>query len=298
VTFSIVARDPHSGELGVGVQTAMFAVGASVPWCRPGVGAVATQAIGEKAYGERCLDALAQGATSTEALANASAQDPLATLRQVGVVGADGTVAATTGELCVDHAGHVVGDGFSVQANMVSSPDVWAAMADAFHASAGPLARRLYATLAAGAAAGGDARGGSSAAIVVVAGEPASTPGGGVVVDVRVDDALDPLVELGRLLNVAEAYALFDGAVDELMDGDPDRALIDVDDALRKLPGDENLRFVRAGALAASGDVDAAASELRALVAARPSWAVIVRSFTDKGLLSVPAGLTLDELGG
>lgn len=298
MTFSIAARDSDSGELGVGVLTAMFAVGASVPWCRPGVGAVATQAIGEVAYGERCLDALSAGATATDALANASAQDPLASVRQVAVVGADGTVATTTGELCVDHAGHIVGDEFSVQANMVASPDVWPAMADAFRASTGQLARRIYAALAAGAAAGGDARGGSSAAILVVSGERTITPGAGVSLDVRVDDSPDPLHELGRLLDVAEAYARFDDAVTELMGGEPARALVDIDDALRKLPGDENLRFVRAGALAASGDVEAAATEVRALVAERPSWAVIVRSFADKGLLTVPAGLTIDELLG
>jgi uncharacterized Ntn-hydrolase superfamily protein len=297
MTFSIVARDPDSGELGVGVQTAMFAVGALVPWCRPGVGAVATQAIGEVAYGVRCLDALATGSTATEALSLAAAQDPLASVRQVAVVSADGTVATTTGGLCVDHAGHVVGDGFSVQANMVSSPDVWPAMADAFRASSGPLARRLHAALGAGANAGGDARGASSAAILVVSGEGASTPGAGTVVDVRVDDATDPLRELGRLLDAAEGYALFDSAVGKLMGGDADAALTDLDHALRKLPGDENVRFARAGALAARGDDTAAAAELRALIAARPSWAVIIRSFADKGLLVLPADGRLDEPG-
>jgi uncharacterized Ntn-hydrolase superfamily protein len=297
MTFSIVARDPDSGELGVGVQTAMFAVGASVPWCRPGVGAVATQAIGEVAYGPRCLDALAAGSIASEALSVAAAQDSLASLRQVAVVSADGTVAATTGGLCIDHAGHIVGDGFSVQANMVSSPDVWPAMADAFRASSGPFARRLHAALGAGAGAGGDARGGSSAAILVVSGEPASAPGAGTVVDVRVDDAADPLRELGRLLDAGEGYALFHSAVGKLMGGDPDAALADLDDALRQLPGDENVRFARAGALAARGDEDAATAELRALVAARPSWAVIIRSFADKGLLVLPADGQLDEPG-
>src|SRR5262245_39708172 len=119
VTYSIVARDPESGELGVAVQTCMFAVGAVVPWARSGVGAVATQAMGEPAYGPRCLDAIASGASAVEALERAQAADPAALLRQVGVVAADGTTAAATGDWCIDDAGHVVGDGFAVQANMM-----------------------------------------------------------------------------------------------------------------------------------------------------------------------------------
>jgi uncharacterized Ntn-hydrolase superfamily protein len=157
MTYSIVARDAATGELGVAVQSCMFAVGA-----------VATQAIGEPAYGRRCLDVLATGGRATDALTSAQAVDPLAALRQVGVVAADGTAAATTGELCIDHAGDVVGDGYCVQANMISSPRVWSAMAAAFEAATGPLPRRLLAALEAREAAGGDARGRMSAALLVV----------------------------------------------------------------------------------------------------------------------------------
>src|SRR5689334_22675831 len=119
MTCSIVARDAGSGQLGVAVQTAMFAVGATVPWARAGVGAVATQAIAEPAYGPRCLDVLAAGRSAADALTSAWADDPMSVVRQVGVVGADGTAAAATGSLCSDHAGHLVGDGFTVQAYMV-----------------------------------------------------------------------------------------------------------------------------------------------------------------------------------
>jgi uncharacterized Ntn-hydrolase superfamily protein len=298
VTFSIVARDQMSGELGVAVVTAMFAVGASVPWCRPGVGAVATQAIGEVAYGVRCLDALASGDTATDALAGAVAVDPLAALRQVAVVGADGTVSAHTGELCVDHAGHVVGDTFSVQANMVVSPDVWPAMAEAFTGSTGALARRLHLALEAGAAAGGDARGASSGAIVVVSGARASTPGAGVIVDVRVDRDPDPLGALKDLLDAADASSGFGRAVDQLMNGDAADALRTIDAALASLPGDENLRFLRASALMGNGAHDAASAELRALVAARPTWAVALRGFAARGLLVLPPGVSLDAILG
>jgi uncharacterized Ntn-hydrolase superfamily protein len=296
VTFSIVARDSESRELGVAVSTAMFAAGPVVPWCRPGVGAVASQAIADPAYGPRCLDALASGSDAGAALAAAQELDPAAPLRQVAVVGSDGSVAVDTGALCIDHAGHQVGAGFTVQANMVASDDVWPAMADAYTRSTGALARRLHAALVAGADAGGDARGACSAALVVVTGDPAPSPGAGIVVDVRVDLHADPVAELARLLDAADAYAGFAVGVDQLTAGDATAALSTLDSALSLVPGDENLRFVRAGALAADGDVAGARAELRALVAARPSWEIVVRSFAAKGLLALPAGITVDAL--
>jgi uncharacterized Ntn-hydrolase superfamily protein len=298
MTYSIVARDDSTGDLGVGVQTAMFAVGSIVPWVRAGIGAVATQAIGEPAYGPRCLDALAAGSTASEALATARADDPLVELRQVGVVGADGSVATATGTLCIDHAGDIVGEGFAVQANMMSTPDVWPAMAAAFTGSSGPLARRLLAALVAGEAAGGDARGKMAASLIVVEGVPQAQPGAGTIVDLRVDRSSDPLGDLARLLDAAEAFAGFNRAVDQLMGGDPVAARRTIDEALVTLPGEENLRFVRAGALMASGDTDAGIAELRSLIANHPTWEVIVRSFADNGLVKVPDGLSIDGILG
>ena len=185
MTYSIVARDPDSGAMGVAVETCMFGVGAIVPWARAGVGAVATQAIVEPAYGLRCLDAVAGGATASDALATAQEQDPLVAPRQVGVVAADGSVAAATGELCVAHAGHLLGDGFAVQANMMASPDVWPAMADAYAASTAAFPYRLLAALDAGQAAGGDARGTMAAALLVVGPAP-TDPWAGRLHDIRV----------------------------------------------------------------------------------------------------------------
>src|SRR5262245_45278132 len=196
MTYSIVARDPATGQLGVAVQTCYLAVGSIVPWARAGVGAVATQAFADRAYGPRCLDALASGATPAEALERARAEDPGSGVRQVAVVGADGAVAAFTGEQCLDNAGHLVGDGYTTQANMVSSPDGWGAMAAGYEQARGPLARRLLAALDAGEAAGGDARGRMSAALVVFAGHVPDAPGRGMVVDLRVDRSHDPLGDL------------------------------------------------------------------------------------------------------
>lgn len=287
MTYSIVACDPDTGELGVAVQSAMFGVGAIVPWARPGVGAVATQAIAEAAYGPRCLDAIAAGASATSALAMAAAADAAGFLRQVGVAAADGTVAATTGDYCIDHAGHLTGEGFAVQANMMASPQVWPAMAAAFNSSAGPLAWRLLAALEAGQSAGGDARGVMSAALVVVGGQPADAWAGRLV-DLRVDRSPDPLAELHVLLDAAGAYSRFNQAVVELFGGDANAALADVEAGLGTLPGEENLRFLRSGALLASGDLDSGRDELQSLLAERPSWEVIVRSFAAKGLLALP----------
>jgi uncharacterized Ntn-hydrolase superfamily protein len=296
MTYSIVARDESTGELGVGVQTCFLAVGSIVPWARPGIGAVATQAFAELAYGPRCLDALGAGLSAVDALAEARAADPMAELRQVGVVAVGDDVAAVTGELCVDHAGHVIGDGFTTQANMVSSPDVWGAMAAAFEGSTGALARRLLAALEAGEAAGGDARGRMSAALLVVDGSGPEQPGSGTVVDLRVDRTEAPLGELARLLDAADAFADYDRATDQLFSGDPAAALGTIDRALEALPGEENFRLVRASALLASGATDEGLAELRALVADRPTWEVIVRGFAGRGLMMLPEGLSIDAV--
>src|SRR4051812_38242037 len=168
-TYSIVARDPRSGELGVAVQSHWFSVGSVVPWVRAGVGAVATQSIAEPAYGPRALDLLAGGATAPDALARLTREDAEADVRQVAVVDGEGKVACHTGARCIAFAGHAPGDGWSVQANMMRSDSVWPAMADAFPTAQGALAERLLATLEAAEAAGGDVRGRQSAALVVVA---------------------------------------------------------------------------------------------------------------------------------
>jgi uncharacterized Ntn-hydrolase superfamily protein len=296
MTYSIVARDESTGELGVGVQTCFLAVGSIAPWARAGVGVVATQAFAELAYGPRCLEALGAGRPAADALAEARAADPMAELRQVGVVAAGGDVAAVTGELCFDHAGHVIGDGFTAQANMVGSPEVWGAMAAAFEGSTGVLARRLLAALEAGEAAGGDARGRMSAALLVVEGSPPDLPGGGTVVDLRVDRNEDPLAELALLLDAADAFGHYDRATDQLFGGDAAAALDSIDRALEALPGEENFRVVRAGALLASGATDAGLAELRALVADRPTWEIIVRGFADRGLVTLPEGLSIDAV--
>jgi len=200
--------------------------------------------------------------------------------------------------MCIDHAGHVVGDGFAAQANMMATDTVWQAMADEYVSTDGAFPRRLLASLVAGQRAGGDARGQMSAAMLIVGGERAANPWEGQVVNVRVDRSADPLTDLRALLDASDAFASFFRAVDRLMAGDPKTSLACADEALRILPGEENIRFIRSGALARLGDTVGAGEELRSLVAGRPSWETVVRSFEAKGLLVPPDGQSIDSLLG
>jgi uncharacterized Ntn-hydrolase superfamily protein len=194
VTYSIVARDAETGELGVAVQTHQPSVGALCPFAEAGVGAVATQSIVEPRYGPRGLDAMRTGESTTDALARLTEEDDNRALRQVAFVDANGVVAVHTGERCIAHAGHVVGNQFSCQANMMRDLGVAEAMADAFTRSTGDLAHRLLVALDAAQAAGGDIRGMQSAALIVVS--------EGRRLDRRVDDSPMPLAELRRLVDL------------------------------------------------------------------------------------------------
>ena len=208
-TYSIVARDPATGELGVAVQSHWFSVGSIVTWARPGVGAVATQSVAEPAYGPRLLARLATGEDPTAALAAELAADDSARFRQVAAIDAAGRLAAHTGEGCMGFAGHSTGPEFSAQANMMASEAVWPAMATAFEAATGPLERRLLAALEAAEEAGGDVRGKQSAALLVV---PSEGDAWRAKVELRVEDAPEPLAELGRLLDLHDAYEIADRA--------------------------------------------------------------------------------------
>jgi uncharacterized Ntn-hydrolase superfamily protein len=203
VTYSIVGRDPETGELGVAVQSQSFNTAAVVAWAWPRVGAVATQSFSDRRYGWRGLELMADGVPVEEALSRLRADDDLADLRQVGMLAADGSVARWTGAHCVPSAGSAAGEGWAAQANVVESPRVWEAMGETFEATGGPLARRLLAALDAAQAEGGDWRGQGGAGIVVV---PAEGERWERVVDLRVEESEKPLVELRRLLDRALGY--------------------------------------------------------------------------------------------
>jgi uncharacterized Ntn-hydrolase superfamily protein len=268
-TYSLVARDSDSGELGVAVQSHWFSVGSVVSWAEPGVGAVATQSIAEPAYGPRLLERLRGGQGPGEALQELLAADEKARFRQVAVVDGTGAVAAHTGGGCIPYAGDVGGDGFSAQANMMASKEVWPVMAEAFEAATGTLARRLLAGLDAAEAAGGDVRGRQSAALLVVPpqGEPWRR-----TVDLRVEDHHDPLGELRRLLDLADAYSLADEADNLMAEGRHDEAAERGRQALQLAPASDELIFWGGLGMVQAGDLDGGLELVRSAIAMHPGW--------------------------
>jgi uncharacterized Ntn-hydrolase superfamily protein len=269
-TYSIVARDPTTGELGVAVQSHWFAVGPIVPWVRPGVGAVATQSIAEPAYGPHALDRVkANGVGARATLDALLADDELSRFRQVAIVDAHGEVATHTGEGCIAYAGHRAGAQFTAQANMMASPGVWPAMAAAFEAASGPLARRLLAALYAAESSGGDARGRQSSALVVA---PAEGEPWQHTVDVRVDDHPEPLRELERLLDLADAYAIASEGDDLVGQGRHAEAGERYRLASERAPGNHELLFWSGLATARAGDVARGLDQVREAIRLQPGW--------------------------
>jgi len=295
MTYSIVARDPATGELGGAVQTRWFAAGAGVLWVAPGVGAVATQSFTEIAHGPNGLALLHAGRTPAEAMATLLAADSGRETRQLGIVAADGTAAAFTGARCVDAAGHQTAADVSCQANMMERSTVWRAMVSAFSSAPGDLAARLLAALRAAEAEGGDVRGRQSAALVVAPG-PAATDGTRASAwerryDVRVDDAADPLAELDRLLRIARAYEAFEAAT-SLAEAGSVGAAVDGFIAARSLaPEDDQIALWHAACLAAAGRVAEARATLREAVAAEPRAAEHLRRFVAAGHADWAAGI-------
>ena len=269
MTYSIVARDDETGELGAAVQSRSFGCGAVVPWVEPEVGAVATQAYGEVSYGPLGLALLRAGKTAEQALAALVAADPGRQYRQVAILGSDGDATVHVGDSCIQAAGFVRGDGFSAQANMVDSARVWEAMAEAFTSSSGSLARRLLAALDAAEAAGGDWRGRQAGGIVVAPGEGRPWER---EVDIRVDDHPEPLAELRRLLDMREAYR---GSWDP---PGPSREQLA---ALPELDQTWSAIFVAAG----RGDVAHARELLRPLLENEPRWGDYVRTLAERDLV-------------
>jgi uncharacterized Ntn-hydrolase superfamily protein len=277
VTYSIVALDADTGELGVAVQSRAFNTGAVVPWGAPGIGVVATQSYSEPAYGPLGLELLRAGKTPERALAALVAADEEPQYRQVAILDAEGRVAVHVGDECIPAAGFTAGDGFSAQGNMVDSARVWEAMAEVFERSRGSLAQRLLAALDAAEEAGGDWRGRQAGAILVV---PAEGQPWEREVDLRVDDHPDPLGELRRLLTLRIAY----GAMRE-----PPGATEEQVAVLHEL----DARWARIYGAAATGDIETARELLRPLLQQEPRWADFVRTLGDRELL--PNALALLE---
>ena len=277
MTYSIVARDKKTGELGVAVQSHYFQVSPVVPWALAGVGAVATQSQVNISYGPLGLELLQAGYTAEQALKALTAGDPRAEVRQCAIVDAAGNVAAHTGGKCIAAAGHVVGDGFSCQANLMERDTVWRAMASAFTATDGPLAERMMAALEAAEAEGGDIRGRQSAAMLVVTGMGTGRPWEDRIIDLRVEDAPEPLPELRRLLRIKRAYMAVGEADDLEKSGDVAGAAEKMGQALAIAPEMTEIRFMVGINKVAAGDVDGGSALIAEVMKKDVRWLETVR---------------------
>ena len=272
MTYSIVARDPDTGALGIGVQSHYFDVGPVVPWAEAGVGAVATQSVVEVGYGPRGLALIRDGMRASEALAQLVAADELEMVRQVAMVDASGDVGVHTGAACVGAAGDAGGLQVTAQANMMVRDTVWGAMVEAYGSAAGDLAARILAALEAAQAEGGDARGQQSAALLVVDGQRSDAPWQHVLFDLRVDDHPQPIAELGRLVEYARAFRLVTGVfeggllfapvIDATMHAALEDALTDLDAAQAVVGDNREPTFWQGVLLAKAGRIDEARTKL------------------------------------
>jgi uncharacterized Ntn-hydrolase superfamily protein len=294
MTYSIVARDKKTGEFGVAVQSHYFQVSPAVPWALAGVGAVATQSMVNLSYGPLGLELLQAGYSAEQALKALTAGDPRAEVRQCAIVDADGNVAAHTGIKCIQAAGHRLGDGFSVQANLMEKDTVWDAMAAAFESTDAPLAERMMAALEAAEAEGGDIRGKQSAAMVVVAATGTGRSWDDRIIDLRVEDAAEPLPELRRLLRIKRAY-MTAGDADRLEEsGDKQAAAAKLQEALAIAPEMIELRFMAGVTMASAGDVDGGCALIAEAMQKNGRWLETLRRLVGADLVQAEVAAAIE----
>ena len=284
-TYSIVARDPATGELGVAVQSHWFSVGSIVSWAEAGVGAVATQSFVDPSYGKLGLEGMRAGRGAEETLKALLAKDEGREVRQVAMIDARGRVAAHTGAKCIEAAGHHVGKDYSVQANLMLSEKVWPAMAEAFEKAEGDLAARMLAALDAAEAVGGDIRGKQSAALVVVTGKPTGRAWADRVFDLRVDDHPAPLKELRRLVQLQRAYNHMNAGDLAVERKDNEAALREYGAAERLVPDNLEMIYWHAVALVNMNRVEESLPLFRRVFAADPNWRTLTPRLVKSGIL-------------
>lgn len=284
-TYSIVARDAKTGEMGVAVQSHWFSVGSLVTWAEPGVGAVATQSFVEPSYGPLGIQLMRAGKSAPEALRALLSADDGREVRQVAMIDAHGNVAAHTGSKCIQAAGHQTGNGYSVQANLMGKATVWPAMAKAFESATGDLIDRMLAALEAAEREGGDIRGRQSAAILVVRGKATGAPWAERVIDLRVEDNSRPLDELRRLIRLDRAYKHMDMGDDCSTKKDWACAGREYGAAEQLAPDIVEMKFWHAVALATGGRAPQALPLFRQVFLKDPKWAELVGRLPAAGLL-------------
>ena len=284
-TYSIVARDPNTGELGVAVQSHWFSVGPIVAWAEAGVGAVATQSFVDPSYGKLGLELMRSGKSAPDALKSLLAGDEGREVRQVAMIDSQGRVDAWTGKNDIAAAGHLVRLNFSVQANLMLSEKVWPAMAQAFENTKGDLADRMLAALDAAQAVGGDIRGKQSAALVVVTGKPTGQAWKDRTFDLRVDDSPEPLKELRRLVTLQRAYNHMNAGDLAVEKKDNEGALREYSAAERLVPDNAEMIYWHAVALVNMGRVDESLPLFRKVFAMDKNWATLTPRLPKSGLL-------------
>jgi len=283
-TYSIVARDPKTGELGVAVQSHYFSVGPIVPWVEAGIGAVATQSLVLVDYGPNGLALMRQGMTAQQALDSLVRADTSSAVRQVAMVDAQGNVAAHTGAKCIPDAGHVTGDQYSVQANLMANATVWPAMKAAFEKAQGDLTERMMQALEAAEKAGGDIRGKQSAALVVVKPKSTGKPWADRTFDLRVEDAENPLKELRRLIRLRRAYNLEDQGDNFIAEKKPAEALVAYEQAAKLAPEIVELQFWAAVSMYTNDRKPEANKLFRQVFTKEPVWADLIPRLSKVGL--------------
>jgi uncharacterized Ntn-hydrolase superfamily protein len=284
-TYSIVARDPATGELGVAVQSHWFSVGPIVAWAEAGVGAVATQSFVDPSYGKNGLDLMRGGKSAPDTLKELLGKDKGREVRQVAMIDAQGRVEAWTGRNDIQAAGHIVGKNFSVQANLMLNDRVWPAMARAFESAKGDLAERMLAALDAAEAAGGDIRGRQSAALIVVTGKPTGQAWKDRTFDLRVDDSPQPLKELRRLVRLQRAYNHMNAGDLAVEKKDNEGALREYSAAEKLVPDNAEMIYWHAVALVNMGRVDESLPLFRKVFAMDRNWLTLTPRLPKSGLL-------------
>ncbi len=294
-TFSIIARDPNTGEMGVGVQSHWFSVGTAVPWAEAGVGVVATQSFVNKSYGIKGLALMKSGISAPAALKILMDEDEGRELRQVAMLDSNGHVMSFTGNKCIDYAFSTIGDNFSVQSNMMLTNTVNTSMANAYMKSSGkPLAERILIALQAGQLAGGDIRGKQSAAILIVAAHSSKKPWDDRLIDLRVDDNIAPLKELDRLLRLYRAYEHMNNGDLAIEKNDISLAMKEYGEAMNMFPLNLEMQYWTAITLANNKKIKEASVILHKIYLKDDNWRALTNRLPKVNLLTVtPAELKI-----
>jgi len=282
-TYSIVAYDEASGQMGVAVQSHWFSVGSVVAWAEAGIGAVATQSFVEVSYGPLGLELMRAGKSSEDTLRALLAGDKHREVRQVAMVDVKGDVAVHTGKSCIAMAGHHKGKNYTVEANMMEKDSVWPAMAKAFENSTGPLVDRMTAALEAAQQEGGDIRGKQSAAILIVSTKSSGAAWKDRIFDLRVEDHPQPLLELKRLITIAKAYQHMNKGDEYITEGNSGEALKEYSRAMEIYPGNLEMYFWPAVLMAATGKTDESLPLFKKIFLQDKRWAELLQRLPKAG---------------